>query len=52
MGKCKHCGKLIRMTPWEGSVSAYEFSMLLSPVVSIWDCIFCKMRYSYRPKSG
>ncbi|KAL5746404.1 hypothetical protein ACOSP7_027550 [Xanthoceras sorbifolium] len=50
MGKCKGCGKLGRMLPREGSVSAYHFSLLLSPVVSVWDCIVRKMRYSYRPE--
>ncbi|KAL1319414.1 hypothetical protein HN51_071709 [Arachis hypogaea] len=50
MGKCKGCGKLGRMRPRDGSMSAYEFSLLLSPVVSVWDCIVRKMRYSYRPE--
>ncbi|RXI10051.1 hypothetical protein DVH24_042840 [Malus domestica] len=50
MGKCKGCGKLGRMMPRGGSVSAYQFSLLLSPVVSVWDCIVRKMRYSYRPE--
>ncbi|TQD81622.1 hypothetical protein C1H46_032860 [Malus baccata] len=44
MGKCKGCGKLGRMMPRGGSVSAYQFSLLLSPVVSVWDCIVRKMR--------
>ncbi|KAM1070190.1 hypothetical protein PS2_001997 [Malus domestica] len=43
MGKCKGCGKLGRMMPRGGSVSAYQFSLLLSPVVSVWDCIVRKM---------
>uniref|UniRef100_A0A0R0EBZ4 Uncharacterized protein n=2 Tax=Glycine max TaxID=3847 RepID=A0A0R0EBZ4_SOYBN len=50
MGKCKGCGKLGRMGTTNGSMSAYEFSLMLSPVVSFWDCIFRKMRYSYRPE--
>ncbi|CAB4273996.1 unnamed protein product [Prunus armeniaca] len=50
MGKCKGCGKLGRMMPRGGSVSAYQFSLLLSPVVSVWDCIVRKMRYSYIPE--
>ncbi|GAY45661.1 hypothetical protein CUMW_091060 [Citrus unshiu] len=50
MGKCKGSGKLGRMQPRDGSVSAYHFSLLLSPVVSVWDCIVRKMRYSYRPE--
>ncbi|WOG91373.1 hypothetical protein DCAR_0310622 [Daucus carota subsp. sativus] len=29
-------------------VIAYQFSLLLSPVVSVWDCIVRKMRYSFR----
>ncbi|KAK7315117.1 hypothetical protein VNO77_33649 [Canavalia gladiata] len=52
MGKCKGCGKLGRMRPRDGSMSAYEFSLMLSPVVSVWDCIVRKMRYSYRPEWG
>ncbi|KAG2401601.1 uncharacterized protein HKW66_Vig0193640 [Vigna angularis] len=50
MGKCKGCGKVGRMGPRNGSTSAYEFSLMLSPDVSFWDCIFRKMRYSYRPE--
>jgi len=29
---------------------AYHFLLLLSPVVSFWDCIFRKIRYSFRPE--
>ncbi|KAK7270466.1 hypothetical protein RIF29_23631 [Crotalaria pallida] len=43
------CGKLGGMGPRDGSMSAYEFSLLLSPVISFWDCIVRKMRYSCRP---
>ncbi|RXH95120.1 hypothetical protein DVH24_024804 [Malus domestica] len=50
MGECKGCGKLGRMMPRGGSVSAYRFSLRLSPVVSVWDCIIRKMRYSYGPE--
>ncbi|KAH7538095.1 hypothetical protein FEM48_Zijuj03G0162800 [Ziziphus jujuba var. spinosa] len=51
MGKCKGCGKLGRMVPRGGeSVSVHQFSLLLSPVVSVWDCVVRKMRYSYRPE--
>lgn len=50
MGKCKGCGKLGRMVPTDGSVSAYNSALLLSPVVSVWDCIVRKMRYSYIPE--
>ncbi|CAJ1952874.1 unnamed protein product [Sphenostylis stenocarpa] len=48
MGKCKGCGKLGRMRP--SHMSAYEFSLMLAPVVSVWDCVVRKMRYSYRPE--
>lgn len=30
--------------------SAFYFSLLLCPVVSFWDCIFRKIRYSFRPE--
>ena len=50
MGKCKGCGKLGRMVPRDGLVSAYHFSLLLSPVVSVWECVVRKMRYSFRPE--
>lgn len=50
MGKCKGCGKLGRMVPRDGSLSAYNSALLLSPVVSVWDCIVRKMRYSYIPE--
>ncbi|TVU17886.1 hypothetical protein EJB05_33946, partial [Eragrostis curvula] len=29
---------------------AYYFLLLLCPVVSFWDCIFRKIRYSFRPE--
>ncbi|XWS37875.1 hypothetical protein CRYUN_Cryun19dG0083000 [Craigia yunnanensis] len=50
MGKCKGCGKLGRMLPRDGPVNAYHSAFLCSPVVSVWDCIVRKMRYSYRPE--
>jgi len=50
MGKCKGCGKLGRMVTRDGSLSAYNSALLLSPIVSVWDCIVRKMRYSYRPE--
>ncbi|XVF09934.1 hypothetical protein REPUB_Repub07fG0140000 [Reevesia pubescens] len=50
MGKCKGCGKLGRMLPRDGSVNAYHSALLCSPVVSVWDCVVRKMRYSYRPE--
>ncbi|KAK3037233.1 hypothetical protein RJ639_030126 [Escallonia herrerae] len=48
MGKCKGSEKLGRMVTTV--VSAYQFSLLLSPVVSVWECIVRKMRYSFRPE--
>ncbi|KAF8413218.1 hypothetical protein HHK36_001194 [Tetracentron sinense] len=33
MGKCKGCGKLGRIVPRDGSVSAYHYSLMLSPVL-------------------
>ncbi|KAF8044055.1 hypothetical protein BT93_A2126 [Corymbia citriodora subsp. variegata] len=50
MGKCKGCGKLGRMIPRDGNSSAYLFALLLCPVVSVWECVIRKMRYSYRPE--
>lgn len=44
MGQCQGCEKLGRM------VSGYQFSLLLSPVISFWECIVRKMRYSFRPE--
>ncbi|KAK4350881.1 hypothetical protein RND71_030194 [Anisodus tanguticus] len=49
MGKCKVFGKLGSMVS-DGPVSAYRSSLLQSPVVSVWDCIVRKMRYSFRPE--
>lgn len=49
MGKCKGCGKLGGMAR-DRTVSSYQFFVLQSPVVSVWDCIVRKMRYSYRPE--
>ncbi|WOH06737.1 hypothetical protein DCAR_0626165 [Daucus carota subsp. sativus] len=50
MDKCNGCGKLERTVPKDMVVNAYQFSLLLSPVVSVWDCIVRKMRYSFRPE--
>ncbi|XAR71696.1 hypothetical protein NMG60_11018084 [Bertholletia excelsa] len=50
MGKCQGNGKLGRMVPRDGSVSMYHSSLLLSPVVSLWECIVRKMRYSFKPE--
>ncbi|KAF9664187.1 hypothetical protein SADUNF_Sadunf17G0130100 [Salix dunnii] len=50
MGEYEGCRKLGRMVPRDDSVDAYHFSLLLSPVVSVWDCIVRKMRYSFRPE--
>ncbi|KAJ8626333.1 hypothetical protein MRB53_019640 [Persea americana] len=36
--------------PGDASINAYRFALLLSPVVSVWDCIVRKMRYSFRPE--
>ncbi|GAB4826320.1 hypothetical protein Ancab_009185 [Ancistrocladus abbreviatus] len=49
MGKCKGCGKLGRMIHIDESVSAYQLALLLSPMVSVWDCIVRKRRYSNKP---
>ncbi|KAM7499698.1 hypothetical protein LguiA_024112 [Lonicera macranthoides] len=50
MGKCEGCGKLGRMVLRDRLVRSYKFSLLLSPVVSVWECIVRKMRYSFRPE--
>ena len=39
-----------RLTIADEIAGAYHFSLLLSPVVSFWDCIFRKIRYSFRPE--
>lgn len=49
MGKSKGIGKLGRMARVD-SVSSYQFSLMLSPIVSVWDCIVRKKRYSFRPE--
>ena len=43
MGECEGCGKLGRMVPRDDFVDAYHFSLLVSPVVSVWDCIVRKI---------
>ncbi|KAI3458104.1 hypothetical protein Pfo_014767 [Paulownia fortunei] len=48
MGR-KSCGKLGTMMK-DRSISAYGFSLLLSPVISFWECSVRKMRYSFRPE--
>ncbi|KAB5551513.1 hypothetical protein DKX38_008824 [Salix brachista] len=50
MGECEGCGKLGRMVPRDDFVDAYHFSLLLSPVVSVWDCIVRKMSSKQRLK--
>ncbi|CAF2138044.1 unnamed protein product, partial [Brassica napus] len=32
------------------SADSYSVSLLLSPVVSVWDCVVRKMRYTYVPE--
>ncbi|XP_015170211.1 uncharacterized protein [Solanum tuberosum] len=49
MDKCKGCGKPGRMVR-DRLVNAYQSSLLHSPVVSVWDCIVRKMRYSFIPE--
>lgn len=34
----------------DASVKVYHFSSLLAPVVSVWDCMVRKMRYSFWPE--
>ncbi|KAF2942545.1 hypothetical protein DAI22_02g003700 [Oryza sativa Japonica Group] len=41
---------LTTLLPTDEIATAYHFSLLLSPVVSFWDCIFRKIRYSFRPE--
>ncbi|KAB2001179.1 hypothetical protein ERO13_A12G255400v2 [Gossypium hirsutum] len=50
MGRCKGCGKLGRILPRDEPVNPYHSAFLCSPVVSVWDCIVRKMRYSCRPE--
>ncbi|CAN1158649.1 hypothetical protein LINPERPRIM_LOCUS11964 [Linum perenne] len=38
------------MAQRDQSVSGYHFAIMLSPVISFWDCIVRKMRYSHRPE--
>ncbi|KAL6006748.1 hypothetical protein ACLOJK_032242 [Asimina triloba] len=45
---CLKSGRIVVVM--DASVNAYRFSLLLSPVVSVWDCIVRKMGYSLRPE--
>ncbi|CAI0546514.1 unnamed protein product [Linum tenue] len=49
MGKCNSCAKLGGMVSRDQSVSGYHFAILLSPVVSFWDCIVRKMSIAGKP---
>ncbi|KAK7859231.1 hypothetical protein CFP56_007768 [Quercus suber] len=40
------------MVPRGGSVSAYDSALLLSPVVSVWECIVRKMRKEKRERTA
>lgn len=42
--------KLGEIATRNASTSAYTFSLLLSPVISFWDCIIRRMRYSFKPE--
>ncbi|CAN6850945.1 unnamed protein product [Brassica oleracea] len=50
MGQAKGCWILQRVVPSDKSANSYSVSLLLSPVVSVWDCIVRKMRYTYVPE--
>ncbi|CAN7122463.1 unnamed protein product [Brassica rapa subsp. narinosa] len=50
MGQAKGCWILQRVVPSDKSADSYSVSLLLSPVVSVWDCIVRKMRYTYVPE--
>ncbi|KAK8703359.1 hypothetical protein V6N13_021677 [Hibiscus sabdariffa] len=39
-----------RMLVKDGPTKSYRSALLCSPVVSVWDCIVRKMRYSYIPE--
>ncbi|KAG5004961.1 hypothetical protein JHK82_028986 [Glycine max] len=41
MGKCKGCGQIGRMGTTNGSMSSYEFSLMLSPIVGSMDNMAC-----------
>ncbi|CAN7039339.1 unnamed protein product [Brassica rapa subsp. trilocularis] len=42
--------KMGQVVPSDKSADSYSVSLLLSPVVSVWDCIVRKMRYTYVPE--
>ncbi|KAH7692764.1 hypothetical protein IHE45_01G087000 [Dioscorea alata] len=50
MGNCGGHENFGKKAMSDASVKAYRYSLLLSPVVSVWDCIVRKMRYSFRPE--
>ncbi|CAA6666945.1 unnamed protein product [Spirodela intermedia] len=50
MGSCVGSEKLGEIAIRNASTSAYTFSLLLSPVISFWDCIIRRMRYSFKPE--
>ncbi|KAH7668562.1 hypothetical protein IHE45_11G018800 [Dioscorea alata] len=50
MANCGASQELGKKAMTDASVKVYHFSLFLSPVVSFWDCIVRKMRYSFRPE--
>ncbi|CAL9145889.1 unnamed protein product [Musa acuminata subsp. burmannicoides] len=50
MGEHLCCDNLGKRAIRNALARTYHFSLLLSPVVSFWDCIFRKIRYSFRPE--
>ncbi|KAG6387717.1 hypothetical protein SASPL_152909 [Salvia splendens] len=52
-GHCSVSGwqrERLRTMMKSGLMSAYHFSLLLSPIISFWECSVRKMRYSFRPE--
>ncbi|KAK9672596.1 hypothetical protein RND81_12G111000 [Saponaria officinalis] len=50
MGKCNVCEKLGTMLPRNELVGSYQFALLLSPLISVWDCTVRTIRYNYGPE--
>ncbi|KAK9036664.1 hypothetical protein V6N11_078658 [Hibiscus sabdariffa] len=47
---CLDWNTIIDFFDRDGPTKSYRSALLCSPVVSVWDCIVRKMRYSYIPE--
>ncbi|KAL0913225.1 hypothetical protein M5K25_016669 [Dendrobium thyrsiflorum] len=48
--RVRSCDKVGNQAIRDASIKVFYFSLMLSPVVSVWDCTIRKIMYSFRPE--